>query len=193
MAKCPVCNSRKGKRKCQLVEGMICSLCCGQTRNKETCEGCIFYKETVPKKKYNEIPLYSPRHMETSFQLQDYSNAIEGSLCAFDNETGNQIKDKVAIRILELLLDKYYFKEEIIEFSDKIIEQGFNQVKEVIETDLSDIPEEEVVKILAVIRFVAKRRARGGRDYFSIIHSYVGERVGKGMRILPKGLFSISQ
>ena len=127
--------------------------------------------------------------MEASFQLQDYSNAIEGSLCAFDNETGNQIKDEVAIRIIELMLDKYYFKEESIEFSDNIIEQGFNQVKDVIETDLRDLPKDELVKVLAAIRFVAKRRARGRRDYFSIIHSYVGERVGPGIRIIPKGLF----
>jgi hypothetical protein len=189
MAKCPTCKSRKGKRKCQLVGGTICSLCCGQRRSKEDCEGCIFYKETVPKKKYNEIPLYSPRDMNASLQLQDYSNAIEGSLCAFDNETGNQIKDEVAIRILELLLDNYHFKEEVTEFSDKITEQGFNHVKEVIETDLCDTPKEEIIKVLGAIRFVAKRRARGGRDYLSIIHSYVGERVAPGMRILPKGLF----
>ena len=189
MAKCPVCNSRKGKRQCQLVEGIICSLCCGQTRNEEGCEGCLFYKETIPRKKYNEIPSYSPRDMEASFHLQDYSNAIEGSLCAFDNGTGNQIKDDVVIRILELLLDKYHFKEENIEVFDQITEEGFHQVMEVIKTDLSDLPEEEIVKILGAIRFVAKRRAQGGRNYLSVIHSYVGERVAPGMRIVPKGLF----
>ncbi len=188
MAKCSACNSRKGKRKCQLVEGMICSLCCGQTRRKEACEGCVFYRDIVPRKNYNEIPKYSPQNMENSSHLQDYSNAIEGSLCAFDNETGNQIKDEVAIRIIELVLDKYYFKEEILDFSNKTIEQGFYKVKDVLETDLSHLPDKELVKILAVIRFVAKRRARGGRDYLSIIHSYVGERVAPGMRIIPKGL-----
>ena len=121
--------------------------------------------------------------------MQEYSNAVEGGLCAFDNETGNQVKDDVAIRILESLLDRYYFKEEIFEFSDSIIEQGFNELKSVIETDLKKVSEEEIIKILAVIRFVAKRRSRGGRDYFSIIHNYVGERVGEGMRILPKSFF----
>ena len=51
MAKCSACKSKKGKRTCQLVEGMICSLCCGQIRDKEKCKGCVHYKETVPKKK----------------------------------------------------------------------------------------------------------------------------------------------
>jgi len=189
MAKCPVCNSRKGTRKCQLAKDIVCSLCCGETRNKEECEGCVYFKENVPVKKYNEIKRYSPQDMEASFQLQEYSDAIEGGLCAFDNKMGNKIKDDVAIKILELLLDKYYFKDANIQISDQLLEQGFNQVKEAIETDLRNIPEEELIKVLATIRFVAKRRAKGGRDYFSIIHQYVGELAGKGIRIIPKGFF----
>ena len=36
MAKCPMCNSKKGKRVCKLVENQkVCSLCCGTTRNSE--------------------------------------------------------------------------------------------------------------------------------------------------------------
>lgn len=184
MAKCSVCNSRKGKRKCQLVNGMVCSLCCGQTRRKEECQGCGYYKETIPRKNYNQIPSYSTMTMASDPELQERSNAIEGALCSFDNETGNRIRDKDAIRILELLQDKYYFKEEVPRISDPMIERGFNLVKDVIETDLEDVSEAELSKILGVIRFVAKRRGQGGRDYLSIIHTYVGERVGKGIRAL---------
>ena len=105
-------------------------------------------------------------------------------MCAFDNETGNQIKDEDAIKIMELLLDKYYFNEEAFGISSPIIARGFHFVKGVIETDLEDSPEDELVKVLSILRFVARRRARGGRDYLSIIHQYVGERVAKGMRAL---------
>jgi len=122
--------------------------------------------------------------MASDPELQERSNAIEGALCSFDNETGNRIRDKDAIRILELLQDKYYFKEEVPRISDPMIERGFNLVKDVIETDLEDVSEAELSKILGVIRFVAKRRGQGGRDYLSIIHTYVGERVGKGIRAL---------
>ena len=127
--------------------------------------------------------------MESDPELQEHSNAIEGALCAFDNETGNQIKDKDAIKILELLLDRYYFKEEITGISDPIIERGFNLVKDVIETDLENVSEVELTKALGVIRFVARRRARGGRDYLTIIHTYVGDRVAKGIRVLGPQVF----
>ncbi|TAN47134.1 MAG: hypothetical protein EPN21_18430 [Methylococcaceae bacterium] len=189
MAKCRLCNLRQEKRKCHLVQGMICSLCCGQKRNKVECEGCVFYKEADPRKKYSGIPRYTPQEMDGDFGLQDYSNAIEGSLCAFDSETGNKMKDESAIKILELLLDKYHFKEETTEFSDNFIEQGFAQVKATIDMDLRHVPEEEIVKILSAIRFVADRRAQGGRDYLAIIHKYVGKRVAAGVRILSHDFF----
>jgi len=36
MAKCPMCNSKKGKRVCKLVKNQkVCSLCCGTTRNTD--------------------------------------------------------------------------------------------------------------------------------------------------------------
>ncbi len=126
--------------------------------------------------------------MEDSFQLQDYSNVIEGALCAYDNATGNQIKDDVAVKILELLLDKYYFKDTTFEFTDDIIKAGFEEVNKAIETDLKGVPEEEIIKVLAAIRFVARRRARGDRDYFLVLQRYVGERIGKGIRVLPKNI-----
>jgi len=65
-------------------------------------------------------------------------------------------------------------------------EGGLSEVDKVKEK-ISDLSEEELVKILATVRFVAKRRARGGRDYFSIIHNYVGARVASGIRVMPKG------
>ena len=38
MAKCLICNSRKGKRKCKAKNGFICSLCCG--KNRGSLQGC---------------------------------------------------------------------------------------------------------------------------------------------------------
>jgi hypothetical protein len=35
MAKCPACQTRKGKRKCPALEDLICSVCCGTKREKE--------------------------------------------------------------------------------------------------------------------------------------------------------------
>ena len=185
MAKCPLCDSRKGKRKCLVADALICSLCCGQTRKKETCVGCPFYTETGSKRKYGDIPRYTTRRMEADFELQDYSNAIEGALCAFDTEMKKTITDDVPIRILELLLDKYYFKDPTIECDDDVIEKGFTYVDRVIHEDMPTLPAETLVKVLAVIHFVAKRRSRGGREYLTVINMYVGNRIASGVRALP--------
>ena len=62
MAKCPVCNSRKGKRKCLIADSSICSLCCGNTRTAETCANCVFYQK--PRRKYSEVPAYTVSEMD---------------------------------------------------------------------------------------------------------------------------------
>jgi len=49
---------------------------------------------------------------------------------------------------------------------------------------LHEVSNEIIVKILGVIRFVAKRRTKYGREYMNIIHQYVGQRIDTGIRIL---------
>ena len=96
----------------------------------------------------------------------------------------NTVSDKNAIRILELLIDKYHFGDVEFNFDNLVVEHGFNYVDDVIRNDLARIEKEVLVKILGVIRFVADRRTRGGREYMDVIHRYVGARVGPGMRVL---------
>ena len=182
--KCPLCNSRKGKRRCLIADGSVCSLCCGQTRNEDTCQNCSFYKEPKLNRNYKEVPSYSTKQMEASIELQDFSNAIEGSICSFDNQTGNTIYDTVAIRIIELLLDKYHFNDEILKFDNELIQNGFDHVNQTIENDLQDVPRETIIKVLGVIHFVAKRRTTGRREYLKIINDYVGGHVAPGLRVL---------
>jgi hypothetical protein len=182
MAKCPICNSRKGKRKCLIADGLICSLCCGNTRTEEACSECVFYQK--PKKKYNEVPAYSVSEMDGNMELESYGNSIEGALCAYDIENEGKLNDSDAIRIIELLIDKYHFQDQEIEQEHQTIVNGFNYVDKSIREDLKDVENEKIVKVLGVIRFVAKRRTKTGREYMNVIHQYVGQRVGSGMRIL---------
>lgn len=184
MAKCPICGSRKGKRKCLFKDGFICTLCCGVTRKMETCVDCTFYKKPSLKRKYNEVPSYTPGQMEASFELQEYSNAIEGAICAFDEDSEQRINDTIPIRVIELLLDKYHFRDESVVFDNSLLERAFHYVNKVIETDLSKVPTEKLVKVLAVIYFVANRRSKGGREYLEIINQYVGTRVAPGVRVI---------
>ncbi len=183
MAKCPICNSRKGKRECLIQENnnnMICSLCCAEIRQEENCFKCEFYKR--PKRQYNEVPAFSTMEMQDDFELISYANSVEGALCAYDNE--NKLSDSDAIRIIEMVIDKYYFNDQHIEEKEQIIINGFNYVKNVISLDLEELSDEKIVKLLSVIRFVAARRTRKGREYIDFIHENVGVRIAPGVRML---------
>ena len=180
MAKCPMCNSKKGKRVCKLVENQkVCSLCCGTTRNSE-CIGCEHYKSPLESRKYTVVPKYSTQEMESNFSLQGYSNEIETALCNIDKEHNLELKDNVALSIYKLLMDKYYFKDSEFLFGSELIKDGFQRLVEVIE--YSDIEEEMLIKTLGVLYFIANRRTKGGREYFNVIQYYVGG--GNGVQMI---------
>jgi len=182
MAKCPICNSRKGKRQCLIAGSPVCSLCCGNTRKPDLCLECRFYQK--PKRQYNDVPAYSVSEMDGNMELETYGNAIEGALCSYDIENGNNLKDSDAIRIIELLIDLHHFGDHQIDTDSQLIANGVDYVEEAIRKDLHGVSNEIIIKILGVIRFVAKRRTKIGREYMNIIHQYVGQRIDTGVRIL---------
>ena len=182
MAKCPICNSKKGKRQCLIVNSPICSLCCGNTRTAELCLECRFYQK--PKRKCNDAPAYSIYEMDGNTELEAYGNTIEGALCSYDIENENKLKDSDAIKIIELLIDMHHFGDQKIDTDSQIIANGVDYVEAAIRKDMHEVSNEKIVKILGVIRFVAKRRTKIGREYMNIIHQYVGQRIDTGIRIL---------
>jgi hypothetical protein len=182
MSKCPICNSKKGRRSCLIVDTHICSLCCGETRVPELCSECQYYQK--PKRKYNEVPAYSTSEMDGNRELESYGYSIEGALCAYDIDKENILKDSDAIKIIELLIDIHYFNDQIIEADNQLIINGVNYVNAAIEKDLQNVDSEVIVKTLGVIRFVAKRRTNTGKEYMNIIHQFVGTRVDTGIRII---------
>ena len=144
--------------------------------------GCGFYHK--PKKKYTDAPAYSVSEMDGNTELEAYGNAIEGALCSYDIENGNKLNDSDAIRIIELLIDIHHFGDLQIDTDSQTISNGVNYVEEAIKKDLQEVSNEKIVKILGVIRFVAKRRTKIGREYMNIIHQFVGQRVDTGVRVL---------
>lgn len=147
---------------------------------------CSFYQK--PKIKYNEVPKFTTIQMEKDRKLSEYSNVIEGALCSYDIELENKLQDGNVIKILELLIDKYHFSDTKIETNDPMLISGFKSLDKAIEKDLPQIDRETLVKVLAVIRFVANRRTKIGREYISIIHQYVGQGIDTGVRVLPNSL-----
>jgi hypothetical protein len=145
----------------------------------------VFYQK--PKRRYEEVPRYSVSEMDGNMDLQSYGNAIEGALCAYDIETEGKLNDSDAIRIIELLIDKYHFQDQKMDDDHQIIVNGVDFVDKSIKEDFKDVEDQEVVRVLGVIRFVAKRRTRIGREYMTVIHQYVGQRIGSGLRVLRQG------
>ncbi len=184
MAKCILCKQKKGKRNCLIAGTLICSLCCGETRTVDDCQGCPHYRETRPRNLYRDIPSIPLPEMAGNDELQEYANGIEGTLCAFDAREKGTLTDNTALRTLELLLDKYYFKKESLNFESKLLEELFSMVENTIKEDLADVDAGTVSKIIATIYYVAKRRAGSNREYLDFIYQYVGIRAADGSRVM---------
>lgn len=176
MAKCPICNSRKGKRKCAVVDGsFVCSQCCGTSRSEETCEGCVYYQP--PRRKYSEVPSFSVLEMRDDFGLQGYSDSVEGALSTFNVQNQDKLMDTDAIGIYELLMDKYHFKDEVISSSNALWQEGFDYVDKAIAEDMGNVDDETVSKVLGAVRISARKRTDAtGREYINFIGTYVGQR-----------------
>ncbi|OQY06507.1 MAG: hypothetical protein B6I22_05245 [Desulfobacteraceae bacterium 4572_123] len=99
-------------------------------------------------------------------------------------ENGGKLKDSDAIRIIELLIDKYHFQDQQMDQEHPLIVNGVNYIEKSITEDMNEIGNEKIVRILGVIRFVARRRTKIGREYMTIIHQYVGPRIASGVRVL---------
>ncbi len=184
MAKCSICNSRKGKRNCVLTSAVVCSQCCGEARGKPECKGCPFLRSEKDLRRYDRVPRFSVQKMDSDSELAEYSYSIEGALCVWDSHHDGHLSDGMALKVLEMLLDKYHFGDTEVPTTDKLILEGYETVVDAIGQDLPEVPTETLVSILGVIYFVAKRRSQGRRDYFEVIHQYVGLRAGPGVRVL---------
>lgn len=184
MAKCTICRSRKGKRKCLVTDSFICSLCCGQTRVEEACQGCSYYKEPKSNRDYKSAPYFSLNVMSSLVSLQDQANVIESAFCRLDEELENNFTDNDAVRLAELLLDHYYFDDIELKYKNQLEENEFSFLKSVIENDFKNPSKVDTTKIIATIYRSIKRHTNGNREYINFIRQHVGLRVGPGIRAI---------
>ena len=124
--------------------------------------------------------------MDGNMELESYGNSIEGALCAYDEENENKLSDHDAIQIIESLIDIYHFKDQHIKEDNILVSNGIKYLNNAISEDLNDLSEDVLVKLLGVIRFVARRRTKNSREYMNIIHQYVGQRIASGIRVLSQ-------
>ncbi len=179
MSKCPVCGSRRGKRQCQARGALVCSLCCGTSRAPTACHGCSFYR--APERRYGDWPRYSTAEMEGSTELQKISFPVEAAVCLLDRERRFALQDTQAIAIFELLLDLYAFGDSRDTVASRIVALDCGGVVDLVERELRPHDRATVAKVIATVRFVAHRRAAGGRHHLDVLHQYCGAYVGPGV------------
>ena len=170
MAKCAVCNSRKGKRKCPATEGVVCSLCCGTIRTPEKCGDCSILAAALQVRNYSHIPYYEINRMDQSADLQDIAIIVEKNLVDIANV--NDLSDSQAKAIIERLLDHYHFGDTALVFSSAAEEQAFQGITRQLSKKSSSTSAEIIVKVLCTVLRSLRRRTEGGREYINFIKRF---------------------
>jgi hypothetical protein len=174
MAKCPVCNAKKGKRVCLLHETPICTTCCGDIRQRDTCAACGYYRDETCFRKYHELPAFTPSEMDGSRLLQRWSDTVESAFVAWDHLHG-KVDDAVALAALERLFDKFHYGDStcppphtlsaiLMEIADDIMQNNKD----------NPVAPDMFLKALGAIYQSVRRRTRSGREYMNFIHEHVG-------------------
>lgn len=131
------------------------------------------------KRRYGKIERYDPVQMEGNRDREYIANIIESAICTIDFNADNKLTDKIAIKILERLLDIYHYND-----SDNHPADIANMVNFVISeiNSIKSMEMSELVKIIGVIYYVANRRIKksitsgfiNNRVYLDLIQQYVG-------------------
>jgi len=167
MAKCAICKARKGKRKCQKTGEMICSLCCGQTRTPDACQGCSFFK-TRERRDYRKVPYFEMQEMARYSDLQDLSELLERAIAQVDLKMDVGMDDDLTRRLLERLLDKYYFGDGVV-CPDPAEQEAVNLFFEIIGNELEYVADDKLTRVLGAVHRSVKRRTDGKRAYINFI------------------------
>ncbi|MDD3814137.1 MAG: hypothetical protein PHZ02_05775 [Desulfocapsaceae bacterium] len=130
----------------------------------------------TPVRNYRNVPHYEIQILSRSPELEFIASTIESVLCRL-GFSGQEVDfmDEDAARLLELFIDQYHFKDPELKFADEAQKQGYAVLSEVIEEDLSDIPKEDLVRVMATTYRALQRRTKGGDEYLRFINEYVGD------------------
>ena len=186
MAKCTICNSRKGKRRCKVTATFICSRCCGENRNQEACADCSFFSSgRSAGKNYRKVPYYSIEEMAASPELEEISNIIETSLCEIWAVDSEHVNDRTVASVIETLLDQYHFGAGEPQIENSVLAAGHQHITQAIKEELGQVPVEKLVKVLAAVYRSIQRRTNGGCSYLEFISNFTGLYPGKTDRPMP--------
>ena len=94
-----------------------------------------------------ELPRFSVEEMEWDYDLPRYSDAMEGAICARDIYHDGRLTDDMALKVLEMLLDRHHFGDTEVPSADKRLLEGFEMVEEAIEKDLHELATDTIARV----------------------------------------------
>lgn len=129
MAKCVSCNSRKGKRNCPALAGLICSQCCGAKRVKEIdCPEDCFYM--------GKSQRYFTDRQESQ-QISDFEREMKKTI-------GSEDKYLDILQNIEFIIHKIYREQGNI--TDKHVETALDYLIEMGKAQM-DLPSKFLTKL----------------------------------------------
>lgn len=204
MSKCVKCKSRKGKRYCPALSGLICPLCCGKYREKEIeCpESCMYlvkhrtYQEKKEWLKNIAKPEFIEKKQDEIYKDKKFTwfaYNVEKTIVDFILSNPNtNLNDRKVIKALEYVLDKIkqqkrliYFNEADLKRKDDLGELIYNTIKNirypteiVVPKSMEFYPDEEKIKYIENLIFAVKLYSEGELDGKNYINS-MKERIKK--------------
>jgi hypothetical protein len=125
---------------------------------------------------YRNVPHYDIQTLSRSPELEYIASTVELFLCrlGFSGEEAVFI-DQDAAKLLELFFDQYHFKTPGPDGMGAAPSKNYDLLQEMITEDLSDIPAEDLVRVLAFLYREIQRRTKGGDEYLRFINEHSGE------------------
>ena len=190
MSKCLLCHGKKGKRKCMVAGGLVCSGCCGDTRTAEQCENCTFLAKEGLIRNYGKVPCIPVDTMAQSPLWQRRTETIEAAVCRFDRQENRLITDRQVASILELLLNRYFFKDASVVCHTEREQKGLALVEEAIREELAGLDQQDIATALATVHRSLRRRTAGNREYLEFIRQFVYDQKEKNFKPLTDTLIN---
>ncbi|MBV5331123.1 hypothetical protein JZU69_01635, partial [bacterium] len=129
-----------------------------------------------PVRNYRNVPHYEIQTISRSPELEFIASTIESVMCRLGfSDPDESFMDKDAAGVLELFFDRYHFKDADLQLDNPTLKKGYELLNETIEEDLTDIPKEDLVRVMATTHRAIQRRTRGGDEYLRYINEYAGD------------------
>lgn len=124
------------------------------------------------------MPYYTTQEMADNPALKFIADVIESTLSQVWTNDPQNVNDRTAARLVELLIDRYHFNDETPQADSPLLDAGFSLFLQEIDTDLSQISPEQLVKVLAAVYRSIQRRTVGGTSYLQFISQFTGTHPG---------------